>query len=101
MLSDLFWAEIEGGEPIGVLMLNPAESPRNWELTYLGLVTPHRNKGYGKALLTVALATAHRGGAAGMILTTDARNRPALRLYEAVGFRACGSYDVFLNLFNG
>ena len=78
-----------------------SEPPRNWELTYLGLVTHHRHKGYGKALLTVALATAARGGAAGMTLTTDARNAPALHIYESAGFRACGSYDVFLNLFNG
>ena len=93
-----FQVEIEN-EPIGVLMLNSSDSPRFWELTYLGLVTHHRHKGFGTALLNVALATATNGGAAGMTLTTDARNAPAQRMYESAGFRVCGSYDVFLKLF--
>ncbi|MFO0937714.1 MAG: GNAT family N-acetyltransferase [Gemmataceae bacterium] len=95
------WSFVEvAGHPIGVVMLNPATAPQKWELTYLGLVPSHRFQGFGKALLTVALATARDNRASGMILTTDSRNLPAIRLYESAGFRPCGSYDVFLKLFN-
>jgi ribosomal protein S18 acetylase RimI-like enzyme len=89
------------GESVGVLLLNPQAPPKNWELTYLGLVTPHRHRGFGRALLTVAMATAARAGAPGMTLTTDTRNGAAHRLYESAGFRQCGSYEVFLNTFKG
>ena len=90
-----------GGESVGLLLLNPQAPPKNWELTYLGLVTPHRHHGLGRALLTVAMATAARAGAPGMTLTTDTRNVAAHRLYESAGFRQCGSYEVFLNTFKG
>jgi ribosomal protein S18 acetylase RimI-like enzyme len=90
-----------GGDSVGVLLLNPQAPPKNWELTYLGLVTPHRHRGFGRALLTVAMATAARAGAPGMTLTTDTRNPAARRLYETAGFRQCGSYEVFLNTFKG
>lgn len=95
-----FRAEVNG-VPAGVLLLNSAVSPQFWELTYLGLTVPFRNRGYGTALTTHALATAGEGGAAGLTLTTDRRNGPALALYERAGLRERGSYEVYLKTFSG
>ena len=95
-----FRAEVNG-VPAGVLLLNPFEPPRNWELTYLGLTKPFRHRGFGTALVSVALATAGQGGAVGITLTTDRRNVHAIRLYERAGFRGVGSYEVYLKTFSG
>lgn len=95
-----FRAEVNG-TPAGVLLLNPADPPRNWELTYLGLIKPFRHRGYGTALVSVALATASQGGATGITLTTDRRNIHALRLYERAGFQEGGLYEVYLKTFSG
>jgi ribosomal protein S18 acetylase RimI-like enzyme len=96
------WYQAEvNGIPAGVLLLNPAEPPRNWELTYLGLTKPYRNRGYGIALVSGAFAKAREGGAVGMTLTTDRRNVHAIRLYERAGFRVAGTYEVYLKMFSG
>lgn len=95
-----FRAEVNS-TPAGVLLLNPFDPPRNWELTYLGLTKPFRYCGYGKALVTVALATAGGGGATGITLTTDRRNLQAIRLYKSVGFHEGASYEVYLKTFSG
>ena len=45
-----------------------------------------RGKGYGRWLVTAAIAFARARGATGMFLVSDEKLRDALRLYEATGF---------------
>jgi ribosomal protein S18 acetylase RimI-like enzyme len=94
----LYHAKIDD-EPVGVLILNPGPVGKNWDLTYLGIVPKFREQGHGKRLAIDALAIAAANGAPGITLTIDIRNEPARILYESVGFRPCGSYEVFLRLF--
>ncbi len=78
-----------GGEPVGLLLLAAGE------VQYLGLVPGVRGKGCGTSLLRLALAVLAADGAT-VTVSTDGRNRPAIRLYERHGFRRCRSQEVFL-----
>jgi GNAT superfamily N-acetyltransferase len=53
-----------------------------------------RGTGLGRALLTAAVAAAADRH---LTVATDARNVPALRLYESLGFRS-ESFDAILHL---
>jgi RimJ/RimL family protein N-acetyltransferase len=104
--SQLYLIRDKNKQKVGCLFLHGDENnslkiARNWELTYLGLTPDHRGKGLGRAAAIAALATAHSHGASGMILTIDNRNHIAKNLYESLGFRTCGSYEVYLKTFKG
>ncbi|MGA0606066.1 GNAT family N-acetyltransferase [Phenylobacterium sp. VNQ135] len=49
-----------------------------------------RRRGVAKALLTGALGFAHELGAAAAFLEVDVDNRPAIGLYEGLGFERAG-----------
>jgi ribosomal protein S18 acetylase RimI-like enzyme len=86
-------------EPVGVLFFNPAEPGKAWDLTYVGLRPPWRKRGIGQQIVKAAVAKSAQAGAPALVLTFDERNDAARRLYVSVGFRSCGSYDVYLRLF--
>src|SRR5690606_843683 len=46
----------------------------------------HRRRGLGRTLVEVLLAEAHRAGARAAWLQVAADNRPAVMLYESLGF---------------
>lgn len=97
---ELYRIEV-GRESVGVLMFNPGGPDNAWDLTYLGLRPAWRRRGLGRAIVKAALAISAQAGAPALVLTFDERNHAARRLYESVGFRSCGSYDVYLRLFKG
>jgi mycothiol synthase len=90
-----WWRVLRGREPVGVVMLS-AGKPGVLDLTYLGLVPAARGHGWGAALVGFALRHAALSAAEWVNLSVDARNRPALRLYEARSFRPYDSQDVCL-----
>jgi ribosomal protein S18 acetylase RimI-like enzyme len=94
---DWFLAEADG-EPAGVLLLGPGDSPREWELTYLGVLPAFRGRRFGTALARVALRLAADRGAAMLAVGVDERNAPAIRLYETVGFQIAARSAVFLRI---
>jgi|PersoiStandDraft_1058852.scaffolds.fasta_scaffold57568_2 ribosomal protein S18 acetylase RimI-like enzyme len=51
----------------------------------------HRSRGLGRKALDSALAELRRRGAARVRVATQAANFPAIRLYEAAGFRAAAA----------
>lgn len=52
----------------------------------IGVATPWRARGVGRALLEALIATARADGHRALSLSVDARNVPALALYRAAGF---------------
>lgn len=61
---------------------------QDWaEITELYVQPACRRKGVGKALIEAALAHAHHHGCPDVHLLVDPQNTPAIRSYEAVGFR--------------
>ena len=91
-----FWfAFFHGTDPVGVLLMNPAER-RAIELVYLGLAPPWRRRGLGTKLLDHALAIAADAGFAAIRLAVDANNTPARRLYHDAGFRPVGHREAMI-----
>jgi len=55
----------------------------------------HRRSGLGRAAVVSALDAARRRGVSSVVLFTEHRNRPAMGLYESLGFRPLGLYGLF------
>jgi len=88
------WAIQQNASLIGCLMLTKLAISRDhqpWELTYVGLVPNARRKGYARPALQFALEyvkeknenTTNRRI---MLLAVDVRNKPAIHLYQSMGF---------------
>lgn len=75
------------GRPAGVLLLNATPQAGCVELSYLGLARGARGRGLGRLLLERAFRLAAGREEPRMVLAVDDQNAPALRLYEAAGFR--------------
>lgn len=83
----------EGLEPIGITMFGPPMRPGAVELSYLGLVPAARGRGLGRDLVRFALQYA---APAGLSLSVDVRNEPALKLYASFGFARIDRQTVYL-----
>jgi mycothiol synthase len=86
---------IEGGicllrrnqDPVGtVCLMRDAENAQAGELLALGVVNEHRGRGLGKRLLRYARSFAAGKGLDPVILSANAENETALRLYKTEGF---------------
>ncbi len=83
-----YWL-VDGGEIVGVVRVRPRLTPRAEKNDgHIGYDVPpsHRNKGYGSALLRLALVEARRLGLARVIVTCAADNVASRRVIE----RCCG-----------
>src|SRR5262245_5278350 len=87
-------------ESAGVLLLNAGESSDEREITFLGVVPTFRRRGVGTFLARAALRLAADAGAERVTVGVDERNRPAIRLYERLGFTALGQSVVYLKIQN-
>ncbi len=76
--------------PAGVMLLNELPQQQALELVYLGLAPACRGRGVGTKLVRHGLTLAARRGCRAVLCAVDAANRPALALYERVGFRTTG-----------
>ena len=81
-----------GDTPVGFVMYGhiPADG-RCWIIGFI-VDAHHQRRGIGRAALTQLLArmTAESGGA-NLLLAVHPENAPAIRLYEAFGFRDTGN----------
>lgn len=91
-----WWLIRHADEAAGVLVLADAATPNCWDLAYLGVSPAARRKSIGRAALVFALQQAKRAGKEGITLMVDERNRPALNLYEKLGFMQWAARDVYL-----
>jgi putative acetyltransferase len=64
------------------------------ELKSMFVVPEARGRGVGQAIL-VAIEHALRGRVATLRLETGVKQQPAIRLYEAAGFRRCGPFGSY------
>lgn len=78
----------EQDQPIAVLLLSQVAQGGAHELVYLGVALPYRGKGVGGRLMNYAISESARQGGSRLYLAVDDRNDPAVRLYNAMGFRA-------------
>jgi tRNA threonylcarbamoyladenosine biosynthesis protein TsaB len=60
------------------------------EILTLAVAPPSRDRGIGRALVQAAAAKAHQQGARTMFLEVATGNRPALALYDRLGFARAG-----------
>ena len=82
------WYRVElGRTEIGCVLLDstgPADVP--WRIQYLGLIPAFRGRGLGRELLWAVRSLGSQAGRS-VWAAVDQANLPALRAYEATGFR--------------
>lgn len=76
-----------GGEDVGVLMLAEYPESRQLELVYVGVAPEARGRGLGARAVREVQKVARERGAQRVVLAVDSRNKPAVDIYRAAGFR--------------
>lgn len=77
----------EGDLPVGTISISREYGDeRIAEIGALGVIESHRGRGFGRLLLRYGLDFSLRGGFESVILSVNAENRSALKLYESEGF---------------
>ncbi|TFG48930.1 MAG: GNAT family N-acetyltransferase [Anaerolineales bacterium] len=74
-------------EPVGTMcMMREIENPQAGELIAFGIISQHRGLGLGRKLLRYAVDFANSQGLNPTILSVNAENKSALKLYQSEGF---------------
>jgi len=84
----LWWIVMLEDRPAGAMLFNPSPEQGSIELVYLGLSPALRGRGVGRRLVMHGLAHLCGRREAWINCAVDRRNTPAMKLYDAVGFRA-------------
>jgi GNAT superfamily N-acetyltransferase len=77
---------LRGGTPVGCCALVPMRAGE-FEVAKMAVTEAAQGLGIGRRLLEATVETARAAGAARLFLETNHVLGPAIRLYEAVGFR--------------
>jgi len=86
----------EDGLPAGCVLLSVCTEDGAVELVYLGLGPALRGRGLGRELLALAMQGLALGGQRTLACAVDLANTPALRMYEAAGFKRFAARDAFI-----
>jgi ribosomal protein S18 acetylase RimI-like enzyme len=81
-----WWLARRDGEPVACLLLNHCPELDAIELVYVGVAVSARGESLAHKLLCLGLAHTHGVGAREMTCAVDRANKPAMRLYDALGF---------------
>lgn len=81
--------------PVGALLMAPRTAHDGVEVMLMGLVPSMRGQGLGRDILQAALRYADQTGAVRVMLTVDATNTPARKLYEREGFHCYHQEDIY------
>ncbi len=81
----IFLAE-EDSQPIGCCALL-ARAPGEFEVAKMAVTESFKGKGIGRQLLEKSISAARAAGAHRLYIETNRKLKPAVRLYESVGFR--------------
>jgi len=95
---DYWWLVFHHEQAVGVVMLAEMSEAMTWELIYFGLVPEARGQGFGRAMLVHAMHALLAQPTIALTLAVDARNLPALALYESLGFIEVDCHEVLLHL---
>ncbi len=96
-----WWLAWQNDVPVGVLLLASMPEWGSWDISYVGVVPEARRRGIGRALTQLAMTQARAADVERLTLAVDSRNRPALNLYERLGFQPGDTRHVLLNIFAG
>lgn len=77
---------LEGGKAKGTCAVL-RQSEGEYELAKMGVASRARGRGFGDLLLRAAIDFARDAGAEALVLSSNTKLGPALRLYEKHGFR--------------
>lgn len=86
------------GVEVGVLLMAERPDQQAWEVLYLGVIEPARGCGFGRAMLLDALDAARDANVERLLIVADARNVPAVSLYESLGFQPVATRVAFVRL---
>lgn len=87
------------GADVGCLLLADDPANNQWELTYMGVVSEARGRGFGMSIVRHAQWLAGQAGRGRLVLAVDADNEPAIAVYAAAGFVSWDHRSVFLRVF--
>jgi ribosomal protein S18 acetylase RimI-like enzyme len=88
---------MENGELIGNASVQRNATHRDiWIIGNVATHVAHRNRGIGRAIVEACIHYAIARGARRMALQADETNKPALHLYEKLGFERAGAVTHYL-----
>jgi ribosomal protein S18 acetylase RimI-like enzyme len=91
-----WWLALDGDRPAGVLLVTESAEWQAWEVAYVGVVPELRGQGLGRELMLKALVEAQAAEVVQLTLCVDARNSPAISLYQQLGFDRYDEREVYL-----
>jgi ribosomal protein S18 acetylase RimI-like enzyme len=91
-----WWLALDGNKPVGVLLATASAETHGWDLAYVGVIPEARGRGVGRELVRKVLFEARAADAECVTLSVDTRNRPAWKLYLALGFEPDDRREVYL-----
>lgn len=86
------------GVDVGILLMAERPDQQAWEVVYLGVVESARGCGVGRAMLLDALDAARDANVERLLIVADARNVPAVALYQSLGFLPVAIRVAFVRL---
>lgn len=89
----------DGSQDVGCLLLADHPAEEQWELVYMGVTPAARGRGLGLVLTRHAQWLTAQTGRLRLVLAVDARNQPALAVYEAAGLEPFDRRRVLLKVF--
>jgi ribosomal protein S18 acetylase RimI-like enzyme len=76
---------VENGEPLGTCAVVRHDG-ETYEIAKMAVAPAARGQGYGERLMDAAIAFARERGARRLVIVSNTRLAPAIRLYEKHGF---------------
>lgn len=73
-------------QDVGCLLMNLHPDVRHAEIVYIALIPEVRGRGWGSELVKKSIELARRASAERIVLAVDAANKPAIAMYQALGF---------------
>lgn len=89
---DKFYLAEKDHRNVGILDFNP----KNGLISNIGVDPRQRGKGYGKQIMLFALNQLKREGCKHARLRVHVKNKPAIHLYESLGFTVEGRYKTLI-----
>ena len=86
------------GVDVGILLMAERPDQQAWEVVYVGVVESERGCGIGRAMLLDALDAARDANVERLLIVADARNVPAVSLYDSLGFQPVATRVAFVRL---
>lgn len=96
-----WWLVREHSTDVGVLLTQPLPKENVWDMVYMGVVPAARRRGLGRHIMSFVLHQAKEAETKAIQLAVDARNTPAVKLYNQLGFVPWEEKALFLKVLDG